>query len=92
MVNKLFNKVKCVFYFYLKTKETGFPGGSVVKNLPANTGDMGSIPDPGRFHMLWSNYDPASQLLSLHSRACEQELLKPMHLRAMCFTTGDATR
>ena len=22
----------------------GFPGGSVVKNLPANTGDMGSIP------------------------------------------------
>ena len=22
----------------------GFPGGSVVKNLPANAGDMGSIP------------------------------------------------
>ena len=28
-----------------------FPGGSVVKNLPANAGDMGSIPGPGRFHM-----------------------------------------
>ena len=26
----------------------GFPGGSVVKNLPANTGDKGSIPGSGR--------------------------------------------
>ena len=26
----------------------GFPGGSVVKNLPANVGDMGSIPWSGR--------------------------------------------
>jgi len=26
----------------------GFPGGSVVKNLPANVGDMGSIPGSGR--------------------------------------------
>ena len=25
-----------------------FPGGSVVKNLPANAGDPGSIPGPGR--------------------------------------------
>ena len=25
-----------------------FPGGSVVKNLPANTGDPGSIPGSGR--------------------------------------------
>ena len=23
---------------------TGFPGGSVVKNLPANSGDVGSVP------------------------------------------------
>ena len=27
----------------------GFPGGSVVKNLPANAGDVGSIPRLGRF-------------------------------------------
>ena len=33
----------------------GFPGGSVVKNPPANAGDMGSIPDPGRSHMSWRN-------------------------------------
>ena len=30
-----------------------FPGGLVVKNPPANAGDMGSISTPGRFHMLW---------------------------------------
>ena len=28
-----------------------FPGGSVVKNPPANAGDMASIPGPGRSHM-----------------------------------------
>ena len=28
------------------------PGGAVVKNPPANTGDMGSSPGPGRSHML----------------------------------------
>ena len=27
----------------------GFPGGSVVKNPPANVGDEGSIPGSGRF-------------------------------------------
>ena len=26
-----------------------FPGDSVVKNLPANIGDVGSIPESGRF-------------------------------------------
>ena len=30
---------------------SGFPGGSVVKNPPANAGDMG-FPDRGRSHML----------------------------------------
>ena len=28
----------------------GFLGGSVVKNLPANSGDVGSIPGSGRSH------------------------------------------
>ena len=27
--------------------EMGFPGGSVVKNSPANTGNVGSIPGLG---------------------------------------------
>ena len=26
------------------------PGGPAAKNLPANTGDVGSIPGPGRSH------------------------------------------
>ena len=29
----------------------GFPGGSVVKSLPASEGDMGSIPGQGGSHM-----------------------------------------
>ena len=28
----------------------GFPGGPVDENLPANAGDMGLIPGPGRFY------------------------------------------
>ena len=33
----------------------GLPGGSVVKNLPASAGDVGSIPGLGRSHLLQSN-------------------------------------
>ena len=32
-----------------------FPGGSVVKNPPANARDTVSIPGPGRSHMLQNN-------------------------------------
>ena len=32
-------------------KLPGFPGGAVVENLPANAGDTGSSPGPGRSHM-----------------------------------------
>ena len=35
--------------------EMGFPGGSVVKNLPANAEDRSSIPYPGRSHMPGDN-------------------------------------
>ena len=33
----------------------GVPGGSVVKNSPANAGDRGSILDAGRSNMSQSN-------------------------------------
>ena len=33
----------------------GFPGGTVVKKPPANAGDTGSNPGPGRSQMLRSN-------------------------------------
>ena len=32
-----------------------FPSSPVVKNPPANTGDPGSNPGPGRPHMPWGN-------------------------------------
>ena len=35
----------------LSFKGEGSSGGSVVKNLPANAGDMDLIPDPGRSHI-----------------------------------------
>ena len=50
-----------------KKEREGFPGGPVVKNLAANAGDKGSIPDLGQSHML----------LSLCSRAGETRLLSP---------------
>ena len=63
--------------------EGGFPGGSVVKNPPANAGDTGSSPGLGRSHMPRSNEAHVPQLLSLHSRACEPQLLKPTCLEPM---------
>ena len=34
--------------YSLAKVQLGFPGGSVVKNLPANVRDVGSIPESGR--------------------------------------------
>ena len=45
-INKVLFKI--IFYW-------DFPGGAVVKNLPTNAGDMGSIPGPGGSHMPWNN-------------------------------------
>ena len=70
----------------LVQKEDGdFPGGAVVRNPPANAGDTGSIPGPGRSHILrggqartpqhWAH---ALQLLkSTRSRACVLQPLSP---------------
>ena len=38
-----------------KKRYRDFPGGTVVKNLPANAVDMGLIPGPGISHMLWDS-------------------------------------
>ena len=40
-----------------------FPGGPVVKNLPANAEDTGLIPVLGGSHMPWGNQIRALQLL-----------------------------
>ena len=64
---------------------------AVDRNLIAHTGDTGLIPGPRRFHMLQGSWARASQLLSLSSRAREQQLLKPNCLKSLCSTTREAT-
>ena len=53
-----------------RKKSRGFPVGSVVKNPPANAGDMGLIPDLGRCHVLRC------------IKVCVPQLLKTTCLRA----------
>ena len=50
---------------FLRFLSWGFPGGAVVENLPANAGDTGSSPGPGRSHMSRSDWAREPQLLSL---------------------------
>ena len=75
----------------------GFPGGSVVKNLPANTGDTDYIPNPGSCHMPRKRKIHVPQLLSLCSiqelkllspRATSTEAHSP---KSPCSTTREAT-
>ena len=37
-------------FFFIKVHKQDFLGGPVVKNQPANAGNMGLIPAPGRSH------------------------------------------
>ena len=46
-----------------------FPSGAMDRNQPANAGDMGWIPGPGRFHMPLNNKAHGPQLLSPYSGA-----------------------
>ena len=46
----------------------------MVKNPPANAGDMGLIPGLGKSHMLWWDQAHAPQLLSLSSRPHKSQL------------------
>ena len=73
---KAYEEQSDVSGFMLLKDPWGFPGGAVVQNLPANAGDTGSIPGPGRSHMLQSNKARVPLLrLSLCSRACKPQLL-----------------
>ena len=54
-----------------------FLGGPVVKNPPANAGDSGSIPGPGRFQM---------EQLSPHATATEAHAIQ-----SLSTTTREAT-
>ena len=44
-------KTRSMIFNHQERDKEGFLNGSVVKTLPANVGDMGLIPGPGRSHM-----------------------------------------
>ena len=55
--------VRHVHIVIFKMDNQDFPGGPVVKNLPANAGDMGLIPGPGGYCMPQDNNAHELQLL-----------------------------
>ena len=61
---------KHINHVYLRSL-LGFLGGAVVKNPPANAGDTGSSPGPGRYYMPRSNKARAPQLLSPRATTTE---------------------
>ena len=62
----------------MKGGGVGFPSGAVVERPPANAGDTGSCPGPGKSHMLRSGWARKPWPLSLH-------------VRRLCSTVGEAT-
>ena len=85
-----------------KENSRDFPGGAVVKNLPASAGDTGSSPGPGRSHMPRSNWAREPQLLSLRAttteartpraRALQQEKTPQWEARAPQLRVAPARR
>ena len=62
----MFSHFIFLFVLYWSTVNLGFPGGSVVKNPPANVGYMGSIPgseDPLEKEMATLSSIPAWKIL-----------------------------
>ena len=51
--SSIFFKLHCII-LSIKFIALDFPGGTLDKSLPANAGDMGSIPALGGSHMLWA--------------------------------------
>ena len=45
-------------HFYICKNKEGFPGGLVIKNLPASAGDTGSRPDLGKYHIVAEQLSP----------------------------------
>ena len=56
----------------------------MVKNPPANAGDVGLIPGQERSHVPWSNPACVPQLLSLRSATREATAM-----RSLCITAGE---
>ena len=52
------------YYSAIKNEILEFPGGPLVKNLPASARYTGLIPGLGRFHTAWDNWAHAPRLES----------------------------
>ena len=79
-----------------KAEKGDFPGGPLVQNPPANAGDMGLIPGPGRFHVLQGNEANTPEVLSPRSRAATTEHVccsnRSPWTQNPCSTTREATK
>ena len=62
-------KVKIQRFLNIQKDIQDFPGGPVVKSLPASVGDLGLIPGLGRYHMPRGNEAHALQLAPTRPRA-----------------------
>ena len=51
LYEKTFDKIQTYLYFKSKLHMRDFPGGTVVKNPPANARNTSSSPGAGRSHM-----------------------------------------
>ena len=55
LTSERYNEIGKYLHLLIKINLGDFPGGTVVKNPPANAGDTGLSPGPGRSHMVRSN-------------------------------------
>ena len=68
---------KVLNLFNIKYKFLGFPGGAAVEGLPADAGDTGSSPGPGRPHMPRSNMPVSQNYWACASGACAPQQERP---------------
>ena len=64
---------------WVESRNCAIPGGPVVKNLPANAGDMGLIPGAGRSHSHWATREVPNNCRSpqLQKSPTTAEVLTP---------------
>ena len=84
--------------FYTAILWLGFPGGSMVKNLPTSAGDAGSIPDPGRalgngncnpfqYSCLGSSMDREVWWATVHGVTKESDMTEWLNEWLFCYRT-----
>ena len=75
-----------------KNRNSGFPGGTAVANLPANAGDTGSSPGLGRSHIPRSNWAREPQLLSLRVWSLCSATREATIVRGLCTAMKSGPR